>query len=227
MYTLRGLSKFWRMDVVEVPALQAVDVAFAPGQATAIVGPSGSGKSTLLHVAALLDSPSAGEVWFEGRCLSALSDDARSGFRLRRLGFVHQTYPMVVALTPLENVSLPAEYAGVPRAEARARGQALLDRVGLGGHAHRDVRTLSGGERQRVAIARALVNAPAVVFADEPTAALDTASGAQVLDVLFEAAQAEGVALVLATHDPGVAGRAHRVLRMDGGRVVSDTAGAE
>ncbi len=223
MYELRGISRTWRLDAVDVPALADVSATFSPGEATAVMGPSGSGKSTLLHVAALLDAPSAGSVWFEGRALSALDDDARSGFRLRRLGFVHQTYPMVVALTPLENVLLPADYAGVPRAEARARALDLLTRLGLGGHAGRDVRTLSGGERQRVAIARALVNRPAVVFADEPTAALDTNTGAQVLDLLFAAAREAGAALVLATHDPHVAARADRILRLEGGRVRANT----
>jgi putative ABC transport system ATP-binding protein len=165
-------------------------------------------------------------VSFEGRCLSALDDDARSTFRLRRLGFVHQTYPMVATLTPLENVMLPAVYAGLPRAEARARGLDLLARVGLAAHAGRDVRTLSGGERQRVAIARALVNRPAVVFADEPTAALDTATGAAVLDLLFAAAREAGAALVIATHDAAVAARAHHLLRLDGGRVAPSGAAA-
>jgi len=209
---------------VQVPALAHVDATFAAGEATAIMGPSGSGKSTLLHVAALLDPPSSGSVWLDDTCLSAadgsgLGDDARSNFRLRRLGFVHQTYPMVVSLTPLENVMLPAEYAGMRRADARARALDLLARVGLAARADRDVRTLSGGERQRVAIARALVNRPAVVFADEPTAALDSVTGEQVLDVLFAEARASGAALLVATHDPNVAARADHLLRLSGGRV--------
>lgn len=221
MYTLRGVSRTWRLDAVDVPALAGVDATFPPGEAVAIVGPSGSGKSTLLHVAALLDEPTTGEVCFEGRVLSALGDDARSEFRLRRLGFVHQSYPMVGMLTPLENVVLPADYAGLPPAEAEARGRDLLARVGLSAMYDRDVRTLSGGERQRVAIARALVNRPAVVFADEPTAALDSTTGEQVLDVLFAVAREAGAALVVATHDPRVAVRADRLIRLDGGRVVA------
>ena len=224
-YALRGVGRSWQLDDVPVHALQDVDLAFEPAQATALMGPSGSGKSTLLHVAALLDPPSAGAVWFGERCLAAADqpgdDDARSEFRLRHLGFVHQTYPMVVALTPLENVMLPARYAGMSRAAAAARAGDLLDRVGLSGHRHRDVRTLSGGERQRVAIARALVNRPAVVFADEPTAALDGATGATVLDVLFAESRASGCALVLATHDPSVAARADRVVRLSAGRLVA------
>jgi ABC-type lipoprotein export system ATPase subunit len=221
MYELRGITRTWRLDAVDVPVLSGVDATFAPGQATAVMGPSGSGKSTLLHVAALLDTPSAGSVWFEGRALSALDDDARSTFRLRRLGFVHQSYPMVVALSPLENVALPAEYAGISPAAARARAAELLTLVGLGAMAtgRRDVRTLSGGERQRVAIARALVNRPTVVFADEPTAALDADTGAQVLDLLFQAARTANAALVVATHDHSIAARADRILRLRGGRL--------
>lgn len=205
--------------MVEVPALREVSVVFQPGRSTAVMGPSGSGKSTLLQVAALLDPPSTGGVWHDGRCLSALSDNARSEFRLRRIGFIHQTYPMVGALTALENIVLPALYAGVGRAAARERGQGLLARVGLGSFGDRSVRTLSGGERQRVAIARALINEPLVVFGDEPTAALDQETGETVLDLLFDVTRDQGCALVIATHDPTVAARADRVLRLRGGSV--------
>lgn len=218
MYALRQVSRVWKLDAVDVPALRDVTTEFGPGSATAVMGPSGSGKSTLLHVASLLDAPSSGEIQFEGRCLSTLNDDQRSAFRLRRIGFVHQTYPMISVLTPLENVMLPAQYAGT--ADATTRSAMLLERVGLAALAHRDVRTLSGGERQRVAIARALVNGPAIVFADEPTAALDSATGKAVLDLLFAVARETGAALVLATHDAQVAARAERVIRLDGGRVV-------
>lgn len=217
MIELRKVSRRWRLDAYEVPALVDVDATFAAGETTVLMGPSGSGKSTMLQVAALLDAPSSGEVWFDGRCVSALSDDERSDLRLRRLGFVHQTYPMIVLLTPAENVALPATYIGARN--ARTRALELLDRVGLADLADRDVRTLSGGQRQRVAIARALVNRPAVVFADEPTAALDPKSGAQVLDLLIESTRAEGAALVLATHDAKVAQRADRIIRLEAGHL--------
>ncbi|MDP2311920.1 MAG: ABC transporter ATP-binding protein [Pseudomonadota bacterium] len=220
MYSLRGVSRSWQLDAVEIPALVDVSVAFAPGEATAVMGPSGSGKSTLLHVAALLDPPTRGGVWLDDQDISALGDDARSALRLRKLGFVHQTYPMMAVLTPRENVALPAIWAGMPRKAALERAGALLASVGLLAQCDRDVRTLSGGQRQRVAIARALVNRPVVVFADEPTAALDTTTGAAVLDLLFAAARDAGAALVLATHDPAVAARAHHLLRLDGGRMV-------
>jgi ABC-type lipoprotein export system ATPase subunit len=221
MIELRSVRRTWRLDAVEVLALDGVSAAFSPGVATAIVGASGSGKSTLLHVAALLDTPSAGSVWLDGVEVSALSDNARSDIRLRRIGFVHQTYPLMAVLTPRQNVALPAVWAGVARDVASRRAAELLERVGLAAEADRDVRTLSGGQRQRVAIARALVNQPAVVYADEPTAALDSKSGERVLDVLFESVQAVNAALVVATHDMRVASRAGQLIRIDAGRVVT------
>ncbi len=220
MYRLEAVSRTWQLDEVEVPALIEVSAHFGPGESWAVLGPSGSGKSTLLQVAALLDPPSAGAVWWKEQELSALNDDARSAFRCRRLGFVHQVYPMVGTLTPLENVMLPALWAGVPRSDARARSRELLHEVGVGHLAERDVRTLSGGERQRVAIARALVNHPVLVFADEPTAALDSATGDRVLALLFELVCAQGAALVVASHDPRVAERAGRCIHLDAGRRV-------
>jgi len=222
VYRLEVVSRIWQLDAYAVPALVEVSACFAPGENIAVVGPSGSGKSTLLQVAALLDPPSAGAVWWENQELSALHDDARSRFRCRKLGFVHQTYPMVGTLTPLENAMLPALWAGIPRRDARSRALELLSRVGVVALADRDVRTLSGGERQRVAIARALVNQPIVVFADEPTAALDSATGDRVLDLLFELVCEEGAALVVASHDPAVARRAQRLIRLDGGRRLED-----
>ncbi|MCP4805965.1 MAG: ABC transporter ATP-binding protein [Proteobacteria bacterium] len=198
-------------------ALAPCDATFEVGSSTAVLGPSGSGKSTLLHVAALLDSPSSGGVWHGDDCVSGLDDDARSAFRLKHVGFVHQTYPMVSSLSALENVALPALFAGLSRDEARRNAGSLLADLGLGELGPRDVRTLSGGERQRVAIARALVNDPVVVFADEPTAALDTATGDLVLDLLFGAVGS--AALVVASHDERVADRADRVLRLKDGRL--------
>jgi putative ABC transport system ATP-binding protein len=220
VFRLEAVSRTWQLDEVEVPALVEVSARFAPGESWAVLGPSGSGKSTLLQVAALLDPPSAGAVWWEDRELSALNDDERSAFRCRRLGFVHQVYPMVGTLTPLENVMLPALWAGTARREARAAAMDLLARVGVEQLAQRDVRTLSGGERQRVAIARALVNHPVVVFADEPTAALDSATGERVLDLLFDLVCAQGAALVVASHDPRVAERAGQRILLDAGRRV-------
>lgn len=216
-YSLRGVSRSWWLGEVEVRALEPCDVAFETGESTAVLGPSGSGKSTLLQVAALLDPPSSGEIWCGQREVSSLPDEARSRFRLRKIGFIHQSYPVVASLSPLDNVALPALFAGARRGEARARAQRLLVRVGIAELSQRPVRTLSGGERQRVAIARALINDPIVVFADEPTAALDSRTGDEVLDLLFEVVRE--ATLVVASHDPRVAERAGRILQIDGGRV--------
>jgi putative ABC transport system ATP-binding protein len=216
-YSLNGVSRSWWLGDVEVRALAACDASFEPGEATALLGPSGSGKSTFLQVAALLDPPTTGEIWYGPSMVSGLGDGGRSAFRLHNLGFIHQSYPVVTSLCALDNVALPAIFAGTSRARARARAQVLLDAVGIAHLAARPVRTLSGGERQRVAIARALVNDPAVVFADEPTAALDRRTGEEVLDVLF--ATVGRAALVVASHDPRVAQRAGRVLHIDGGRL--------
>jgi len=202
---------------VAVEALKPCDAVFEGGVSTALVGPSGSGKSTLLQVAALLDPPTSGGIWHAGRCLSEMGDAARSGFRLRHLGFIHQTYPVVAALTPLDNVALPAILAGASRRRARERARRLLDAMGIAALARRPVRALSGGERQRVAIARALINEPLVVFADEPTAALDQETGEEVLALLFDCTR--HAALVVASHDERVARRADRVLQIRAGQV--------
>ncbi len=216
-WRLEGVSRSWRLGEVEVPALRPCDLSFQRGVSTAVVGPSGSGKSTLLQVAALLDPPSTGAVWHGDLRVSSLSDDARSAFRLRHLGFVHQSYPVVASLSPLDNVALPAIFAGMARGEARQRARRLLARLGIEPLADREVRTPSGGERQRVALARALINEPIVVFADEPTAALDSETGAEVLELLFSVV--EGAALVVASHDLRVAQRAQVIRRMDAGRL--------
>jgi ABC-type lipoprotein export system ATPase subunit len=215
---LRGVAKRFALGAVAVDALAGVDAEFSPGRATAVVGRSGSGKSTLLHVAALLEAPDAGAVEVDGRVVSALADADRSRFRLHHLAFVHQAYPLVASLTVVENVALPARWAG--HGDALGRARRGLDTVALAPLAGRDPRTLSGGERQRVAIARALVNAPRAILADEPTAALDAATGAAVLDALFSAAREAGATLVVASHDPVIAARADRALRLEGGRVL-------
>ncbi len=216
-YALLDASRTWRLGEVAVPALRPCTVHFEPGVSTAVIGPSGSGKSTLLQVAALLDPPSTGGVWHRDRCLSDQPDRARSAFRLAHVGFVHQTYPLVGSLDALDNVALPALFAGASWSKARARAEARLDQVGLAELAGRRVDRLSGGERQRVAIARALVNDPVILFADEPTAALDLVAGERVLDLLF--AVTGQASLVVASHDARVAERADRVLRIADGQV--------
>ena len=194
-----------------------VSLEIAAGESAAIVGPSGSGKSTLIGLLAGLDLPTAGRVWLNGAELTALDEDGRAVTRAGQVGFLFQSFELIQALTALENVMLPLELSGAPRASERARAE--LDRVGLTERGRHYPRQLSGGEQQRVALARALVAAPALLFADEPTGNLDTRTGAQIIDLLFELNAARGVTLVLVTHDERIAARCGRVLRLDAGRL--------
>ena len=198
--------------------LDDVSIAVGAGETVAIVGASGAGKSTLLALLAGLDEPSAGTVWLEGTELSALDEDGRAAARARHVGFVFQAFHLVPSLTALENVMLPLELAG--RADARTGARAVLQQVGLGARLGHYPRQLSGGEQQRVAIARAFVTRPSVLFADEPTGNLDTATGARVIELLFDLNGANGTTLVLVTHDREIASRCNRVIEMDAGRLV-------
>jgi putative ABC transport system ATP-binding protein len=196
------------------------DVSFAvgAGETVAVVGASGAGKSTLLALLAGLDEPSGGSVWLERVELSALDEDGRAALRARHVGFVFQSFHLVPSLTAHENVMLPLELAG--RRDARAAARAVLEQVGLGPRLGHYPRQLSGGEQQRVAIARAFVTRPSVLFADEPTGNLDTATGARVMELLFDLNAANGTTLVLVTHDRAIAARCGRVIELDAGRLV-------
>jgi len=198
--------------------LDDVSFAVAAGETVAVVGASGAGKSTLLALLAGLDEPSAGAVWLEGIELSALDEDGRAAARAKHVGFVFQSFHLVPSLTALENVMLPLELAG--RADARAAARAVLQQVGLGQRLGHYPKQLSGGEQQRVAIARAFVTRPAVLFADEPTGNLDTATGARVIDLLFDLNAANDTTLVLVTHDREIARRCNRVIELDAGKLV-------
>ena len=199
--------------------LDDVSLAVRAGESVAVVGASGAGKSTLLALLAGLDEPSAGEVWLDGEELSALDEDGRAAARARHVGFVFQSFHLVPSLTALENVMLPLELAG--HADARAAAKEVLAKVGLSGRLGHYPRQLSGGEQQRVAIARAFVTSPTVLFADEPTGNLDTATGARIEQLLFDLNAASGTTLVLVTHDRELAGRCNRVIEIDAGRLVS------
>jgi putative ABC transport system ATP-binding protein len=198
--------------------LDDVSLAVAAGETVAVVGASGAGKSTLLALLAGLDEPSAGSVWLEGVELSALDEDGRAEMRARHVGFVFQSFHLVPALTAHENVMLPLELAG--RRDARAAARSVLEQVGRGPRRGPYPRQLSGGEQQRVAIARAFVTRPAVLFADEPTGNLDTATGARVIDLLFDLNAANGTTLVLVTHDRTIAARCNRLIELDAGKLV-------
>jgi putative ABC transport system ATP-binding protein len=198
--------------------LDDVSLAVAAGETVAVVGASGAGKSTLLALLAGLDEPSAGAVWLEGIELSALDEDGRAAERAKHVGFVFQSFHLIPSLTALENVMLPLELAG--RADARAAARGVLQQVGLGPRLGHYPKQLSGGEQQRVAIARAFVTRPAVLFADEPTGNLDSATGARVIELLFDLNAANGTTLVLVTHDREIARRCSRVIELDAGRLV-------
>jgi len=199
--------------------LQDVALEIMPGEAVAIVGASGSGKSTLLGLLAGLDTPSHGSVQLDGNELYALDEDGRAALRARLLGFVFQSFQLLPPLTALENVMLPLELANDAEAEAKAR--AMLERVGLGERLTHYPKYLSGGEQQRVALARAFVVRPKLLLADEPTGNLDAATGAQIIDLLFELNAEAGTTLVLVTHDEMLARRCGRQIRIAGGRVVN------
>jgi len=198
--------------------LSDVSLAIARGETVAIMGASGAGKSTLLALLAGLDEPTSGTVRLAGNELTALDEDGRAAVRARHVGFVFQSFHLVPSLTALENVMLPLELTGRP--DARSTSREVLDRVGLAERVGHYPRQLSGGEQQRVAIARAFVTRPAVLFADEPTGNLDTATGERIMDLLFGLNAATGATLVLVTHDTALASRCGRVIRLDAGRVV-------
>ncbi|HUL94960.1 MAG TPA: ABC transporter ATP-binding protein [Usitatibacter sp.] len=198
------------------------DAAFEvlAGEAVAILGASGSGKSTLLGLLAGLDVPSSGKVWIDGEDLFALNEDGRARLRGRMVGFVFQSFQLLPALTALENVMLPLELAG--GADAAQRARAVLGRVGLGERVGHYPRQLSGGEQQRVALARAFVTEPKLLFADEPTGNLDSTTGEQVIELLFEMNRERGATLVLVTHDAELAGRCDRRLHIAAGAITHE-----
>ena len=198
------------------------DIAFSVGggESVAIVGASGSGKSTLLGLLAGLDVPSAGSVSLAGTSMFDLDEDARAALRAANIGFVFQSFQLLPALTALENVMLPLELAGA--ADPRAAAMQWLERVGLGPRRNHYPKHLSGGEQQRVALARAFAPDPKLLLADEPTGNLDAATGAAVIDLMFELNRASGTTLVLVTHDEALASRCGRVLRMTAGRLAED-----
>ena len=218
------VSRVFRMPAGAVTAVRDVTLDIRSGEYIAVRGPSGCGKSTLLHMLGCVDAPSTGTLQFDGNDVARLSDRARSFLRLRHIGFVFQRFFLLPMLTAWENVELPQSEAGVAKPDRRQRTRELLDYVGLGARADHRPSQLSGGEMQRVAIARALANRPRVLLADEPTGELDSGTGEQIVELL-DRVNADGTALVIVTHDPGLAGRAHRILSMADGRVESEMAG--
>jgi len=215
----RAVHKSYRMGARSLEVLRGVDLRVPRGDFVALRGSSGAGKSTLLHLLGGLDSPDDGEIWFNGKILSALPKAALAAWRNLKVGFVFQAYHLLPELDALENVCLPARINRTPAAAAAARGRELLKRVGLAERMDHRPKELSGGEQQRVAIARALINSPELLLADEPTGNLDSHTGAEIVDLLCSL-RAEGrTTLVLATHDDQVAARAPRVIRLADGLI--------
>ncbi|HEY0646418.1 ABC transporter ATP-binding protein [Phenylobacterium sp.] len=221
MIEIADLRKVYVMGEEEVSALAGVSLSIGRGEYVAVIGPSGSGKSTLMNILGGLDRPTSGTYGFEGEDVGEFSDDELADFRRRRIGFVFQSFQLLPRLTALQNVELPMIYAGIGRSERRARAAELLERVGLGSRMSHRPTQLSGGQQQRVAIARSLANRPDLLLADEPTGALDTHTGEEVLK-LFGELNADGLTLAVVTHDPEVAEMAHRRVSFRDGHVVSD-----
>ena len=221
MIEVEDLTKVYQMCEETVPALAGVSVSITRGEYVAVVGPSGSGKSTLMNILGGLDRPSSGAYRFEGEDVGRFTDDELASFRRRRIGFVFQSFQLLPRLTALQNVELPMVYAGLGAPERKARASELLTRVGLGARMGHRPTQLSGGQQQRVAIARSLANRPDLLLADEPTGALDSATGVEVLQ-LFAELNADGLTLAIVTHDPDVAAQAHRRVAFRDGHIVSD-----
>ena len=225
MIHLKSLSKRHRSGDIETTALDRVDLQIEAGEYLAITGPSGCGKTTLLSLLGLLDRPSSGEYWFDGRELSRCTERELADLRRGRIGFVFQSFNLIDELSVEENVGLALDHAGLPRREQRQRVAAVLDRLGLAHRAGHRPSQLSGGQQQRVAIARAIVRRPSLLLADEPTGNLDSAQGQEVMRLLRELNE-EGTTLVMVTHSSAHAALAPRSVRLLDGRVLVDALAA-
>lgn len=217
------VTKLFDLGSQRVSAIDEISLKIAPGGMVALMGPSGSGKSTLLNMLGALDQPSTGSVYIANKDIGQLSMDQRAEFRNQAVGFIFQNFNLIPVLSALENVLLPAQLGPNTRQEdITARGLALLEQVGLSKQANQSVNRLSGGQMQRVAIARALINRPRIILADEPTANLDHATAAKVLEVLRELSRSEGATVIIATHDHAVLRYVQRIISMIDGRITSD-----
>jgi len=215
------LTRTFEVGETTVEALRSINLEVDRGQFVALVGPSGSGKSTLLNLVGGLDRPTSGELWVDGVELSTSKEKALTEHRRQRVGFVFQSFNLLPRLTAVENVALPLIFVGTAERERLERARQLLGQVGLSDRLEHRPTQLSGGEQQRVAIARALVNRPAIILADEPTGNIDTATGAEIMDLLRRLNREQGVTLLLVTHDPEAASFADRVIQLRDGQIAA------
>jgi putative ABC transport system ATP-binding protein len=221
MIELKDVRKVYDRGGTQTVAIDGISLRIDKGEFVSIMGPSGSGKSTMLHLIGALDVPTSGDVSLAGESTAKMGEHALTLFRRQRLGFVFQFFNLLPTMSATENAALPALLNGVPRSDAMGLAARLLERVGLGKRLDHRPEQLSGGEMQRVAIARALVNSPVVLLADEPTGNLDSATGAEVLQMLRQLTGEQQVTLVMVTHDPSAAAVGDRIVRLKDGRVVS------
>lgn len=226
MISVRDLTKTYTMGEIQVDALRGVSFDINRGEFVAIMGPSGSGKSTMMNIIGCLDTPTTGSYVLDGEDVAHLTGDALSEVRARKLGFVFQQYNLLARQSAQRNVEMPLIYRGLAPADRHRRAKTALEITGMGQRLDHKPSELSGGQQQRVAIARALAGSPAVILADEPTGALDTKTSEEVMAILQELNQTQGMTVVLVTHEPDIAAYAHRTLSMRDGMLVSDTRNA-
>jgi ABC-type lipoprotein export system ATPase subunit len=222
MIEATGVQKVYAAGGLRVRALRGVDLGVERGEMVAIMGPSGSGKTTLLNVLSGLDDLSDGEVYVDGESIKGMSDRRRTRFRAERMGFIFQSYNLIPVLSAIENIELPLLVAGKKPKKAREWAQDAIEMVGLPDQAKKRPNEMSGGQQQRITVARSLVNNPAIVWADEPTGALDSETSRGIMDLLVSMNERQKQTFVLVTHDAAVAARAHRTIRMRDGRIASE-----
>ena len=217
---IENVEKIYKLGEISVPALKSINLELEKGEFVAVMGPSGSGKTTLLNLIGVLDKPTKGKIWIDGKDLTQLKEKELTNLRRGTIGYIFQFYNLIPVLSAFENVELPMLIAGTPSKERQERAHQLLKTVGLAERANHRPDELSGGEQQRVAIARALVNKPSIVLADEPTGDLDTKTGEEVMFTLLNLSKTEGATVIVVTHDPVIADYASRIFEMRDGRII-------